>query len=280
MPNEIIQATLENYQCALTVFACLFVLERMQPVEDKQPFAGIVFNLIVAVILTAVTQMTMKVLGSVLPPMPFHPLLTVAPQTTLQGKLGCEILVLFLYDFFAYWLHRIEHSVPLLWRMHKLHHAEEHMNVTTTNRHHPLEAILRVPFVMLPLVTLFDIPFAPLAFGVSLGVMLPSFSHMNLRLELGRFTPLVIGPQLHRLHHSSEEKHFNKNFANIFPLWDVLFGTYLAPEKGEFPPTGLQPVSRNQAVSGYFFSESLGSVRRKSVISESSFFETGTGGMR
>jgi sterol desaturase/sphingolipid hydroxylase (fatty acid hydroxylase superfamily) len=240
MSNEIIQATLENYQCALTVFACLFVLERIRPVEEKQPFAGIVFNLIVAVVLTAVTQMTMRVLVNVLPPMPFHPLLTVAPPTTWQGKIGCEILVLFLYDFFAYWMHRIEHCVPLLWRMHKLHHAEEHMNVTTTNRHHPLEAVLRVPFVLLPLVTLFDLPFAPLAFGVSLGVLLPSFSHMNLRLDMGRFTPILIGPQLHRLHHSSEDRHFNKNFANIFPVWDILFGTYLAPQKGEFPPTGLK----------------------------------------
>src|SRR5690554_4219531 len=115
MLNEIIRATLENYQCALTVFACLFVLERVRPVEDKQPFAGIVFNLIVAVVLTAVTQMTMRVLVNVLPPMPFHPLFTVPPQTTWQGKIGCEILVLFLYDFFAYWMHRIEHSLPLLW---------------------------------------------------------------------------------------------------------------------------------------------------------------------
>lgn len=240
MLNEIIHSTLENYQCALTVFACLFILERIRPVEEKQPFAGVVFNLIVAVVLTAATQIAMRLLANVLPPMPFHPLLSIAPPKTWQGKIGCEILVLFLYDFFAYWLHRIEHSVPLLWQMHKLHHEDEHMNVTTTNRHHPLEAVLRVPFVMLPLVTLFDIPFAPLVFGVSLGVLLPSFSHMNLKLELGRFTPFLIGPQLHRLHHSSEERHFNKNFANIFPLWDILFGTYVAPEKGEFPPTGLK----------------------------------------
>ncbi len=240
MLNEILQATLENYQCVLIVFVCLFILERIRPVEEKQSLLGIAFNLIVAVVLTAATQIAIRLLASVLPQMSFHPLLTVAPQSTWYGKIGCEILVLFLYDFFAYWLHRIEHGVPLLWKMHQLHHQEEHMNVTTTNRHHPLEALLRVPFVMLPLVTLFDIPFAPLVFGVSLGLLLPSFSHMNLRLEFGRFTPLLIGPQLHRLHHSSEEKHFNKNFANIFPMWDILFGTYVAPEKGEFPPTGLK----------------------------------------
>ncbi len=240
------QAILENYQCALIVFACLFVLERFRPVEENQPFSGLVFNLVLALVLTATTQVSMRAIASILPPMPFHPVLTIAPQTTWHGKIGCEILVLFLYDFFAYWLHRLEHSIPLLWKMHKLHHEEEHLNVTTTNRHHPLEAVLRVPFVMLPLVTLFDLPFVPLAFGVSLGILLPSFSHMNLRLEFGRLTPLIIGPQLHRLHHSSESSHFNKNFANIFPIWDILFGTYLAPERGEFPPTGLKSAGSSQ----------------------------------
>jgi len=275
--NEIIQTTLNNYQYALIVFACLFVLEKIRPIEEKQPFAGIVFNLFIALALTASIQTTMRLLAAALPPMPFHPLLTIAPPTTWQGKIGCEILVLFIYDFFAYWLHRVEHSVPFLWQMHKMHHQEEHMNVTTTNRHHPLEAVLRVPFIMLPMVTLFDLPFAPLAFGISLGMILPSFSHMNLKLDLGRLTPVFIGPQLHRLHHSSQAKHFNRNFANIFPLWDILFGTYLAPVKGEFPSTGLRPVSSNSAYSGL---DLLARVKRKSVISESSFFETTVGGIR
>lgn len=238
--NDIIRATLDNYQTALTVFFCLFVLERIRPVEQRQPLFGIAFNLLIAVMLAAATQITMKVVFSAMPPLPFGPILTVAPQTTWHGKLLSELLVLLLYDFFAYWLHRLEHNVPILWRMHKLHHEEEHMNVTTTNRHHPLEALLRVPFVMLPLVTFFDLPFASLAFGVSLGVLLPAFSHMNLRLEFGRLTPLFIGPQLHRLHHSKEEEHHNRNFANIFPIWDVLFDTYLAPQRGQFPPTGLR----------------------------------------
>lgn len=239
MHNEIICATLENYQYELIIFAALFIVERIRPIERRQPFFGVFFNLLVAVVLAASTQLVIRLVANYLPPLPFHPLITVAPPTNWQERIACDFLVLLIYDFFAYWLHRVEHAVPFLWNIHKLHHQDEHMNVSTSNRHNPLEALLRVPFVMLPMVTFFDLPFLPLVFGVSVGVLIPSFSHMNLKLELGWLTAVITGPQLHRLHHSSEERHFKRNFANIFPLWDILFGTYLGPEKGEFPKTGL-----------------------------------------
>jgi len=231
--------TANHIQHVIFICAVLFAVERIRPVEKKQPLKGIVFNLLVAIVLAASTQVTIGWLGAVLPPLPFRPFLTIEPPTNLYERIGCDLLVLFIYDFFAYWLHRIEHGLPFLWRIHRLHHEEKNMNVSTTNRHNPLEALLRVPFIMLPMVTLFDLPFAPLVFGVSLGVIIPSFSHMNLRLQMGWMTALVTGPQLHRLHHSAELRHQDKNFANIFPFWDILFGTYLAPEPGEFPRTGL-----------------------------------------
>ena len=65
------------------------------------------------------------------------------------------------------------------------------------------------------------------------------FPHMNIRLELGPLTRLILGPQLHRIHHSVYREHFNTNFAGAFPVWDLVFGTYRAPGRGEFPPTGL-----------------------------------------
>jgi sterol desaturase/sphingolipid hydroxylase (fatty acid hydroxylase superfamily) len=65
------------------------------------------------------------------------------------------------------------------------------------------------------------------------------FPHMNLRIELGPLTPFVMGPQVHRIHHSIYREHFDTNFAGAFPLWDVVFGTYHAPSHGEFPSTGI-----------------------------------------
>lgn len=261
MHSEIIGAILENYQYELIICAVLLLVERIRPIEKRQPFFGIAFNLLVAVALAASTQVVIRLVAHYMPPLPFQPILTVAPPNNWQGRIACDLLVLLIYDFFAYWLHRIEHALPLLWNVHKLHHQEEHMNVSTSNRHNPLEAVLRVPFIMLPMVTLFDLPFVTLVFGVSLGVLIPSFSHMNLKLEMGWLTAVITGPQLHRLHHSSQERHFNKNFANIFPLWDIIFGTYLAPEKGQFPKTGLATRHRRQnEISFSDLNESPGSV--------------------
>ena len=65
------------------------------------------------------------------------------------------------------------------------------------------------------------------------------FIHANVRLELGPLTPIISGPQLHRIHHSALAEHRDKNFATFFPFIDILFGTYYGPGKGEHPPTGL-----------------------------------------
>jgi sterol desaturase/sphingolipid hydroxylase (fatty acid hydroxylase superfamily) len=68
------------------------------------------------------------------------------------------------------------------------------------------------------------------------------FQHMNLRLQMGRATPLVMGPQLHRLHHSTDAQVYNSNYATVLPLWDLLFGTYRAPRAGQFDATGVAGV--------------------------------------
>ncbi|MGH6982521.1 MAG: sterol desaturase family protein, partial [Stellaceae bacterium] len=68
------------------------------------------------------------------------------------------------------------------------------------------------------------------------------FVHANLRLDLGRLTPVIVGPQYHRIHHSLVPRHFHRNFAVVFPAIDMIFGTYYRPRPGEFPETGLEGV--------------------------------------
>lgn len=65
------------------------------------------------------------------------------------------------------------------------------------------------------------------------------FIHCNIRLSFWIFTPLLVGPQVHRIHHSVLPQHTDKNFAAIFPILDIIFGTYVKPKKDEYPPTGL-----------------------------------------
>ena len=64
-------------------------------------------------------------------------------------------------------------------------------------------------------------------------------NHSNFRLQYGKASVLFISPQTHRIHHSRLPQHLDKNFCAHWPIWDILFGTYFAPARDEFPPTGV-----------------------------------------
>jgi sterol desaturase/sphingolipid hydroxylase (fatty acid hydroxylase superfamily) len=142
-------------------------------------------------------------------------------------------------DFLDYWIHRAQHRFSWLWRMHSFHHSDPAMNVSTAQRHYWLDRAFLTVAVYPLLAVVFSIT-PTLAFGLSFGTLFWSFfPHMNLRLSLGRLSWLVLGPQVHRLHHSALPEHFNCNYAGIFPVWDLIFGTYRKPGVSEFPATGL-----------------------------------------
>jgi sterol desaturase/sphingolipid hydroxylase (fatty acid hydroxylase superfamily) len=149
-------------------------------------------------------------------------------------------------DFFFYWYHRTLHKVHLLWQIHKMHHMDQELDVLTVFRDNWLDTVGSAIFTALPLTLLFkfdtlDAWHLGLLGGASATVLstVLTIGHMNVRLQVGRASILFCSPQLHRIHHSSVPRHFDKNFAVVFPFWDVLFGTYYSPARNEFPPTGV-----------------------------------------
>lgn len=151
-----------------------------------------------------------------------------------------------LGDFFFYWYHRWTHVNPFLWQHHKMHHTDRELEAISTARQNWIEAVFNALFIAVPMIVLFKVDprdqwSAGLFAGLTAGVLnnFLTLSHMNVRLHTGWFARLWCGPQNHRIHHSLEPRHFDKNFAFVFPLWDVLFGTYFHPRKGEFPATGV-----------------------------------------
>lgn len=154
---------------------------------------------------------------------------------------GC-LLYLLVWDFFYYWWHRAQHRYPALWRMHSLHHMDETLGVSANMRVHWLEEIGRTAVIFVPMAFLFNLPVATGFIAVMLTAW-GAFIHANLRLHLGPLSPLIAGPQVHRVHHSRLERHHDRNFAAFFPVWDVLFGTYHHPARGEFPPTGVEGMA-------------------------------------
>ncbi len=131
-------------------------------------------------------------------------------------------------DFAIYLQHVMFHSVPLLWRLHMIHHADLDMDVTTGIRFHTVEILLSTGIKMAAVVVLGAPPLAVILFEIFLNAT-SMFSHGNVRLPRGldRWLRLVVvTPDMHRVHHSTIVTETNSNFGFNLPWWDFLFGTY------------------------------------------------------
>lgn len=142
---------------------------------------------------------------------------------------AAALLAILLLDFIIYVQHVLSHAVPWLWRLHRVHHADQAIDVTTGLRFHPLEIVLSMA-VKLVAVGLLGAPVAAvLVFEILLnGTAL--FNHSNIRLPLPvdrvlRF--FIVTPDMHRVHHSIHVHETNSNFGFNLPWWDRLLGTYV-----------------------------------------------------
>ena len=140
-----------------------------------------------------------------------------------------------ILDFAIYLQHVMVHAVPLLWRLHRMHHADLDIDVTTGARFHPVEIVLSMVIKMAVVAVLGPPAVAVMIFEVLLNAT-AMFNHANLGLPLGLdrwLRLLVVTPDMHRIHHSFLAQETNSNFGFNLPWWDRLLGTYRdQPEKG------------------------------------------------
>jgi len=138
------------------------------------------------------------------------------------------IVCLVILDIVIYWQHRLFHQVPFLWRLHRVHHADAHVDTSTGLRFHPLEIVLSI-IIKLIVVTFLGIPaIAVLIFEIALNG-LAIFNHANIRLPQWVEKPLrmiLMTQILHRIHHSQVVKETNSNYGFSVIWWDKLFGSY------------------------------------------------------
>ena len=133
-------------------------------------------------------------------------------------------------DLAIYFQHILFHAVPLLWRLHQVHHADLDFDVTTGARFHPIEMVLSMITKLAVVALLGASAAAVVAFEVLLSAT-AIFNHSNLRLPVNvdRWLRwLVVTPDMHRVHHSVEVDEANTNFGFSLPWWDRLFATYRA----------------------------------------------------
>jgi sterol desaturase/sphingolipid hydroxylase (fatty acid hydroxylase superfamily) len=140
-----------------------------------------------------------------------------------------------ILDFFIWLQHVMVHAIPLLWRLHRVHHADLDFDVTTGARFHTLEILLSMAIKFAVILLLGPPVVAVVIFEVLLNAT-SMFNHSNVRMPLGLDRVLrwfVVTPDMHRVHHSTEDDETNSNFGFNLPWWDRLFGTYRdQPRKG------------------------------------------------
>ena len=131
-------------------------------------------------------------------------------------------------DLVAYVEHRLKHRIPLLWRIHRLHHSDPDVDVTTTLPFHPFEVLLRTAVRGVVATAIGMPPIAAVAYSLLMAAV-SVLSHANIRQPGSIWRTLgliVITPDFHRTHHSIDRDDCNSNFGLLLSCWDRLFGTY------------------------------------------------------
>ncbi|MCP3699218.1 MAG: sterol desaturase family protein [Aliivibrio sp.] len=139
------------------------------------------------------------------------------------------LLSILLLDWLIYWQHRAFHRVPLLWRLHRMHHSDQDIDVTTGTRFHPIEIIISM-LVKIAAIGLLGIPVeAVILFEITLNVS-AMFNHSNLFIPtwLDRYIRvLLVTPDFHRVHHSVHISEMHNNYGFFLSIWDRISKTYL-----------------------------------------------------
>ncbi len=147
-----------------------------------------------------------------------------------------------LGDFIRWFVHLMFHRSERLWRFHEIHHTQNRMSMWTDFRVHPFEIMARELAVAAPFFMLggsYSTPVGVIGFAY---LWYTVFYHGNIAWNMGPLRWILVTPQSHRVHHSTDPAHFDANFGNVLSIWDRLFGTACADDT-VLPPTGLDSAA-------------------------------------
>ena len=186
-------------------------------------------------------------------------------------------------DFSRFFVHRLMHKIPFLWAFHQVHHSAETMTPFTIFRTHPIEGIifiLRTSIVQGLVISIFIFLFGSkvdlvTVFGASVGVVIfhslgSNLRHSHIKIRYPKIIERIfISPGQHQIHHSTEKKHFDKNFGVVFATWDLMFGSLAFSEKATHK-FGLRTKfgSKQSIIHLYFepFKVALNSLQRSKKL--------------
>lgn len=157
------------------------------------------------------------------------------------------LLIILVADFVQYWTHRAYHEVPLLWRLHAVHHSVKSMDWLAGSRQHILELLITRTLVLAPIYVLGFSKEVIDAYIVIVGFQ-AVFNHANVSVRLGPLRYIIVTPNFHHWHHSQDKEALDRNYAAHFAFLDYLFGTAVKSDKawpehygvlGDYVPNGF-----------------------------------------
>ncbi|HKR36630.1 MAG TPA: sterol desaturase family protein [Steroidobacteraceae bacterium] len=155
------------------------------------------------------------------------------------ASFGVTVLAL---DAATYLVHRLMHQIPLLWRVHLVHHIDTAVDATTAFRQHPIEGVLRFSFLAATAFAL-GAPPAAIALYRLLGALNSVLEHANIRVPRALDRLLVwlwVTPDMHKVHHSRDRAETDSNYANLFSFFDRMFRTFTPSSRGPFVHYGIR----------------------------------------
>lgn len=194
-------------------------------------------------------------------------ILSLTPLPTLLLFLVGFVLM----DMFMFLFHLLAHAIPVLWRLHRVHHSDLDFDITTAIRFHPLEILVSTIFKMGIILFVGPMPITVLVFEIALnGGALFSHANISLPTKMDRFLRwVIVTPDMHRIHHSVIPKETNSNYGFFLSIWDRLFLTYQhEPQEGQEKMDIGIPEFRSEEEVGFIKLLEMPFVEEPEAISE------------
>ena len=228
---------LKDYGLILLIGLALVVVERFWPLHPRQKrtrrswridfthlfLSGAIIRLAATGAIIVLSMMAFSVV-----PAPVRNWVRAQPD-------WLEFVALFvLFDLCYYWIHRLFHTVPALWKYHEVHHSSESLDWLATYRVHPVDQVISSTFISLPTIILGFSPEVVIFHALIFRLHSP-FLHSNVNVSLGWLGWIIANPIFHHWHHADVPAAYNRNYAAQLSLYDRIFGTYYAPTSGSAP---------------------------------------------
>lgn len=153
------------------------------------------------------------------------------------------VLAAMIAEFGYYWVHRLSHRVPMLWRLHAVHHGSTRVYSMNSGRFHLLDAWLGTAVYLAPLHFL-GVPLEVMALLATLSATTGLLEHVNIDFAAGPLNRVFNTAELHRWHHRTDIEQAMCNFGKMFSIWDSVFGTYYLPREREVGDVGIGATAK------------------------------------